>query len=206
MEREAAIDEAFGMPRSREAAGPPSCPVRSASASQPAAAGRAGLSQLPGITDAHVKRALLESRRGAVANSAKRGFRVPGNIEELLATGSSSLADNMDSPSAESLGSLLSGEEGGADSPMSQPPAMGGLPCLKGGAALAGAAVRGSRSAQVTEEQEESVPLAAALEACVARRALLQYAATARACLRRAHRIGPACSGFTVHACWCSCR
>ena len=181
MERDAAVEEILGRPGSREAADPLSCPVRSTSLSQPAAAERAGLSQLPGITDAHVKRALRESKRGLVTHPPNGGFRVPGSMERLLATGSS-LTENMDSPSGESLGSLLSGEEG-ADSPMSQLPSMG-LPCMKGGRALAAiaAVLPGWPGVQAGEEQE-GVPLAAVLEACVARRALSQYACTARACL-----------------------
>lgn len=182
--RDEAVDELLGRPESggdAEAAGLPVC-------SEPPLmpAGMPGLSELPGITEAHVKRALRDSTGMLAAYPVNGGFRVPGSTPQDLPGTGSSLTEHMVSLSAESLESLLSGGEKGDDSPMSRQPGMGLPACMHGiGSMPAGAAVAGCWQRERPEEQE-SLTLAAVLEACVVRRALSQYACTSRACLRYA--------------------
>lgn len=146
------------------------------------------LSEVPGVTEADLRRARLW--QGSYADvPVAGGFRVPGGAPVDAAAlavlmSSSSLTWRADSASGESLDSALSGEEEGGDRCEPVP----GRLCA-GGGAVANGGVDGRWGGGAWPEldagvgEEEVAPLPAVLEACVVRRALAQAACTTRACL-----------------------
>ena len=124
-----------------------------------------GLSHLPGVTDADLRRARRETRRGVLtdAHPLMKGFRVAGGTDELLRA-RSSLSGNMDSMSAESLDSVLSSssseEQDGDDAEEDAAAALPGLAHARvGNGNATGRAMREAHGGGPPEE--EAAPLAA---------------------------------------------